>query len=328
MSAPGGEAALPPKAGAPSGEAALPPKAGAPSGEAAGPIDSAPSARGALDGRIERRFAALKAEGRAGLVAFITAGDPDAARSGAILQGLSEAGADVIELGMPFTDPMADGPSVQAAGLRALKAGASVKATLKLVRDFRRHDRATPIVLMGYFNPIHSYGVEAFLADALKAGVDGLIVVDLPPEEDDWLCLPAARAGLRFIRLATPTTDERRLPAVLTNTAGFIYYVSIAGITGAAAPDTAQVAAAVRRIQRHTMLPVAVGFGIRRPEQAADVARIADAAVVGSALVDIVAENAGRGDECVGAVHELVRALAAGVRGARAGIVSRGTAAR
>jgi tryptophan synthase alpha chain len=268
-------------------------------------------------GRIEKRFAALKAEGRAGLVTFITAGDPDQARSSAILRGLPEAGADLIELGMPFTDPMADGPSIQAAGLRALKSGASVKATLAMVRAFRQGDRTTPIVLMGYFNPIHNYGVEPFLADALSAGVDGLIVVDLPPEEDEWLCLPAARAGLRFIRLATPTTDDRRLPKVLTNTAGFIYYVSIAGITGAAAPNTAQVAAAVQRLRRHTALPVAVGFGIRRPDQAAAVARFADAAVVGSALVDLVAETAGRGDECVGAVHKLVRALAAGVREAR-----------
>jgi tryptophan synthase alpha chain len=195
-----------------------------------------------------------------------------------------------------------------------------------MARAFRRDDAATPLVLMGYFNPIHNHGVEAFLRDAKDAGVDGLIVVDLPPEEDEWLCLPAMRAGMRFIRLATPTTDEKRLPKVLTNTAGFIYYVSIAGITGAAAPNNAQVAAAVQRIQRHTALPVAVGFGIRRPEQAAAVARIADAAVIGSALVDAVAESAGRGEECVGAVHNLVRALAAGVRGARGQALPRSTA--
>jgi len=214
-------------------------------------------------GRIDRRFAALNKQGSAALVTFTMAGDPDYATSLAILKALPKAGADVIELGMPFTDPMADGPAIQAAGLRALKAGQTLKKTLAAVRDFRAGDDATPIVLMGYYNPIYIYGVERFLADAKTAGVDGLIVVDLPPEEDSELCLPAMKAGLNFIRLATPTTDEKRLPAVLTNTSGFVYYVSITGITGAAAPDTGKVAAAVARIKRHTKLPVSVGFGVR-----------------------------------------------------------------
>ena len=196
------------------------------------------------------------------------AGDPDYETSLAILKALPRAGADVIELGMPFTDPMADGPAIQAAGLRALEGRPGHEATLALVRDFRRGDDATPIVLMGYYNPIYVYGVDRFLADAKSAGVDGLIVVDLPPEEDDELCLPALKAGFNFIRLATPTTDDKRLPAVLANTSGFVYYVSITGITGAAAPDTAKVADAVRRIKRHTDLPVCVGFGVRTAEQA------------------------------------------------------------
>ncbi|MCW5731488.1 MAG: tryptophan synthase subunit alpha [Alphaproteobacteria bacterium] len=266
--------------------------------------------------RIEQRFARLKAEGRAGLVCFVTAGDPDAETSLAILRGLPGAGADVIEIGMPFTDPMADGPAIQASSLRALKGGMTLRRTLDLVRRFREGDRETPIVLMGYYNPIYSYGNERFLTDARAAGVDGLIIVDLPPEEDEELCLPAIRAGLHFIRLATPTTDEKRLPAVLANTSGFIYYVSIAGITGAAAPDARQVAAQVRRIKRVSALPVAVGFGIRTGEQAREIAAVADAAVVGSALVGRIA-GAASSDAAVREVLDLVRELAAGVRSAR-----------
>ena len=223
--------------------------------------------------RIDRRFAALKEEGRAALVTFTMAGDPDYDTSLAIAKALPKAGADVIELGMPFTDPMADGPAIQAAGVRALKAGQRMTKTLAMVREFRKADDATPIVLMGYYNPIYIYGVDRFLADAKAAGVDGLIVVDLPPEEDDELCLPALKAGLNFIRLATPTTDDKRLPAVLNNTSGFVYYVSITGITGAAAPDAGKVAAAVARIKRHTKLPVAVGFGVKTAEQARAIAR-------------------------------------------------------
>src|SRR5262249_23499636 len=222
-------------------------------------------------------------EGRAGLVTFVMAGDPDPDTSAAILKALPEAGADVIEIGMPFTDPMADGPAIQAAGLRALRAGQHLAKTLELVRDFRSSDIATPVVLMGYYNPIYIYGVARFLADAKAAGVDGLIVVDLPPEEDTELCLPALRAGLNFIRLATPTTDDKRLPAVLANTSGFVYYVSITGITGAAAPDAGLVVEAVRRIKRHTDLPVAVGFGVRDAASAAAIAQGAEAGGVGSA---------------------------------------------
>src|SRR3954468_17338155 len=213
--------------------------------------------------RIDKRFAALKAEGRAALVTFITAGDPDAETSLAIAKALPDAGADVIELGMPFTDPMADGPAIQAAGLRALNAGQTLRKTLGMVREFRNGDDATPLVLMGYYNPIYIYGVDTFLVDAKSAGVDGLIIVDLPPEEDVELCLPAMKAGLNFIRLATPTTDDKRLPAVLANTSGFVYYVSITGITGSATPDASRVAAAVARIKRHSKLPVAVGFGVK-----------------------------------------------------------------
>jgi tryptophan synthase alpha chain len=236
--------------------------------------------------RIDRRFKALKDEGRAGLVTFTMAGDPDYATALANAQALPKAGADVIELGMPFTDPMADGPAIQAAGLRALKSGQTMLRTLELVRAFRAGDDTTPIVLMGYYNPIYIYGVDRFLADAGAAGVDGLIVVDLPPEEDAELCLPALKAGLNFIRLATPTTDDKRLPTVLNNTSGFVYYVSVTGITGAAAPDAGRVASAVGRIKRHTTLPVAVGFGVRSAAQARAIARDADAVVVGSALVD------------------------------------------
>src|SRR6202140_1582257 len=218
--------------------------------------------------RIEQRFAALKPEGRAALVTFVTAGDPDYATSLQILRALPQAGADVIELGMPFTDPMADGPAIQASSLRALKAGQNMKKTLAMVAEFRQGDALTPLVLMGYYNPIYIYGVARFLVDAKAAGVDGLIVVDLPPEEDEELCLPAPQAGLNFIRLATPTTDDNRLPAVLANTLGFVYYVSITGITGSGAPDADKVHAAVTRIKRHTQLPVAVGFGVRTAKQA------------------------------------------------------------
>ena len=272
-------------------------------------------------GRIDRRFAALSKQGRAALVTFTMAGDPDYAASLAILKALPKAGADVIELGMPFTDPMADGPAVQAAGLRALKAGQTLKKTLAAVRDFRAGDDATPIVLMGYYNPVYIYGVDRFLADAKAAGVDGLIVVDLPPEEDSELCLPAMQAGINFIRLATPTTDEKRLPTVLTNTSGFVYYVSITGITGAAAPDTAKVAAAVARIKRHTNLPVCVGFGVRTPAHARAIAEGADGVVVGSALVEAVRHSLGPDSKpttaTVAAVTDLVRALAEGVHVAR-----------
>ncbi|MFG1180599.1 tryptophan synthase subunit alpha [Xanthobacter sp. DSM 14520] len=238
--------------------------------------------------RISTRFAALKEEGRPGLVTFVTAGDPDGETSLAILKALPGAGADVIELGIPFTDPMADGPAIQAAGLRALKGGQTLAKTIEMVRVFRTEDTTTPVVLMGYFNPIYIYGVDRFLTDAKVAGVDGLIVVDLPPEEDDELCLPALNAGLDFIRLATPTTDDKRLPTVLAHTAGFVYYVSITGITGSATPDADLVAAAVARIKSHTDLPVAVGFGVRTPEQAKAIAAGADAVVVGSALVEVV----------------------------------------
>jgi tryptophan synthase alpha chain len=271
--------------------------------------------------RIEKRFAALRQEGRAALVTFLMAGDPDPDSALAIVKALPAAGADVIELGMPFTDPMADGPSIQAAGLRALKAGQDMKATLAMVRAFRVGDDATPIVLMGYYNPIYIYGVERFLVDAKQAGVDGLIIVDLPPEEDDELCVPALRAGLSFIRLATPTTDDRRLPAVLANTSGFVYYVSITGITGMAAPDPSRVAGAVTRIKRHTRLPVAVGFGVRTAEHARAIAAAADGVVVGSALVDAVRASLDASGKAtprtVEAVTDLVRQLADGVRGVR-----------
>jgi tryptophan synthase alpha chain len=275
-----------------------------------------------MTGRIDRRFAALRKEGRAALVTFIMAGDPDYETSLAVLKDLPKAGADIVELGMPFTDPMADGPAIQAAGLRALKAGQNVKKTLAAVREFRNSDDTTPLVLMGYYNPIYIYGVESFLADAKAAGVDGLIVVDLPPEEDTELCLPAVKAGLNFIRLATPTTDDKRLPAVLTNTSGFVYYVSITGITGAAAPDAGKVATAVARIKRHTALPVCVGFGVRTAAHARAIAEGADGVVVGSALVEAVRNSLGTDSKptssTVAAVTGLVGELAAGVRGARA----------
>jgi len=272
--------------------------------------------------RIDRRFAELKTEGRAALVTFLTAGDPDPETSLALVQALPAAGADVIELGMPFTDPMADGPAIQMSSQRALKAGQTLKKTLELVRAFRGSDDATPLVLMGYYNPIYVYGVDRFLRDAKSAGVDGLIIVDLPPEEDGELCLPALKAGLNFIRLATPTTDDKRLPAVLANTSGFVYYVSITGITGAATPDAEKVAAAVARIKRHTKLPVAVGFGVRTAEQAAGIASGADGVVVGSALVNTLKGSLDLNDKAtektVRGVVDLVAALARGVRGASA----------
>ena len=271
--------------------------------------------------RIDARFAQLKTEGRSAFVTFVMAGDPDPETSLAVLKALPQAGADVIEIGMPFTDPMADGPSIQAAGLRALKAGMTLKKTLAMVGKFRETDNATPIVLMGYYNPIYIYGVDKFLVDAKVAGVDGLIIVDLPPEEDDELCMPALKAGLNFIRLATPTTDDKRLPAVLANTSGFVYYVSITGITGAAAADSTAVSAAVARIKRHTSLPVCVGFGIRTPETARAIAEHSDGAVVGTALVDALRSSLdaeGRAtSKTVSAVADLVSALAQGVRGAK-----------
>ena len=271
--------------------------------------------------RIDARFAELKREGRAAFIAFLTAGDPDPETSLDIIKALPKAGADIIEIGMPFTDPMADGPAIQAAGLRALKAGMTLKKTLAMVRAFRQDDATTPLVLMGYYNPIYIYGVDRFLLDAKAAGVDGLIIVDLPPEEDVELCLPAMQAGLNFIRLATPTTDDKRLPAVLANTSGFVYYVSITGITGSASADTAVVGEAVARIKRHTKLPVCVGFGIRTPEAAHGIAQKADGAVVGTALVDALRgslDAEGRATaKTVGAVAGLVASLAQGVRGAK-----------
>ena len=268
--------------------------------------------------RIDRRFAALKSEGRPALVTFITAGDPDYATSLEILSALPRVGADIVEIGMPFSDPMADGPAIQAAGLRALRGGHTMAKTLAIVRSFREADGDTPIVLMGYYNPIYSYGNGRFLDDARAAGVDGLIIVDLPPEADDELCLPAVAKGLNFIRLATPTTDDRRLPAVLANTSGFVYYVSITGITGAAAPDANLVAKAVERIKRHTTLPVVVGFGVKSAVQAVAIGRTADGVVVGSALVTAVQNSLdgnGRATKTtVSAVTDLVSELAAGVR--------------
>jgi tryptophan synthase alpha chain len=268
--------------------------------------------------RIDRRFAELAKEGRAALVTFVMAGDPDLATSLEILKALPKAGADVIEVGMPFTDPMADGPAIQAAGHRALKARTTLAKTLRLVADFRAGDQTTPVVLMGYYNPIYVHGVDAFLSEAKAAGVDGLIVVDLPPEEDAELCLPALKAGLNFIRLATPTTDAARLPAVLANTSGFVYYVSITGTTGAATPDFSATAAAVERIKRHTNLPVAVGFGVKNAANAAAIAAHADGVVVGSALVEALRASLGARGEAtpatVAAVTGLVADIAEGVR--------------
>jgi tryptophan synthase alpha chain len=271
--------------------------------------------------RIAARFEALRRQGRAGLVTYLTCGDPDEATFAALLDGLPDAGADLVEIGMPFSDPMADGPAIQAASLRALRAGMTLARTLAVVRAFRARDDATPVVLMGYYNPIYRFGVQRFLAAANDAGVDGLIVVDLPPEHDDELCLPAGRAGLDFIRLATPTTDDARAKIVLKHAAGFIYYVAIAGITGTKSAAIDGVAEAVRRLKRASTLPVAVGFGIRTPAQAADVARVADAAVVGSALVERVAAGLdadGRATPALApSVLAAVRALSDGVRRAR-----------
>jgi tryptophan synthase alpha chain len=271
--------------------------------------------------RIDARFAELAKHGRSAFVTFLMAGDPDAATSLDIIKALPKAGADIIEIGMPFTDPMADGPSIQAAGLRALKGGMTLTKTIEMVRGFRTGDDTTPLVLMGYYNPIYIYGVDKFLADAKDAGVDGLIIVDLPPEEDDELCIPALKAGLNFIRLATPTTDDKRLPAVLANTSGFVYYVAITGITGAAAADSAAVGDAVARIKRHTKLPVCVGFGIRTPQAARAMAEKANGAVVGTALVDALRDSLDTHGKAttktVAAVADLAASLAQGVRGAR-----------
>jgi tryptophan synthase alpha chain len=271
--------------------------------------------------RIDACFAELQKQGRSAFVTYVMSGDPDPKTSLDIMRALPKAGADIIEIGMAFTDPMADGPSIQAAGLRALKAGMTLKKTLAMVRDFRKDDNATPVVLMGYYNPIYIYGVDKFLVDAKSAGIDGLIVVDLPPEEDTELCLPAMKAGLNFIRLATPTTDDKRLPAVLANTSGFVYYVSITGITGSASADSGAVGEAVARIKRHTKLPVCVGFGIRTPEAARAIAEKANGAVVGTALVDALKGSLDADDRAtaktVTAVADLVSSLAQGVRGAR-----------
>ena len=268
--------------------------------------------------RIDKRFATLKREGRAGLVAFITAGDPDYDTSLAILKGLPQAGADIVELGMPFSDPMADGPAIQASSQRALKAGQTMEKTLAMARAFRAEDRATPIVLMGYYNPIYVYPVDRFVADASEAGVDGLIVVDVPPEEDQELRPAASAAGLNFIRLATPTTDAKRLPAVLANTSGFVYYVSIAGITGTAAPDLSDVKAHVGRIKAHTGLPIAVGFGVKTEAQVSAIASLAEGVVVGSALVSAIAQSLDGVGQATGTtksqVIDLVGLLASALR--------------
>ena len=271
--------------------------------------------------RIERRFAALREEGRAGLVIYLMAGDPDPDTSLALFRGLAGAGADLIEIGMPFSDPMADGPSIQAAGQRALKRGMTLRKTLAMVRTLRQQDPDTPYVLMGYYNPIYRYGAEAFARDAVAAGVDGAIIVDLPPEEDEEAAVPARATGLDIVRLATPTSDAVRLPAIVANASGFLYYVAITGITGTRSADAASVRDAVARLRRFTQLPVAVGFGIKTPAQAAEVARAADAAAVGTAVVDRLALNLdpeGRAKPgLVDAVLADIRALAAGVRGAR-----------
>jgi tryptophan synthase alpha chain len=266
--------------------------------------------------RLQTRFAELKQQNRAALVTFVTAGDPNYDASLAILKGLPKAGADVIELGMPFTDPMADGPAIQLANIRALDNGQDLAKTLQMVREFREGEQATPLVLMGYFNPIHKYGVERFIAEAKDAGVDGLIVVDLPPEHNVDLCDPAQAAGIDFIRLTTPTTDDKRLPKVLNGSSGFVYYVSVAGVTGAGSATLDHVEQAVTRLRRHTDLPLCIGFGIRTPEHAATIARLAEGVVVGSALIDQIA-NASSHEQAVDGVLSLCAALAEGVRGAR-----------
>lgn len=274
-----------------------------------------------MTARMDKRFDALKKEGRPALVTYFMAGDPDYATSLEIMKALPAAGSDVIELGMPFSDPMADGPAIQAAGLRALKAGQTLGKTLAMARAFRETDQDTPIVMMGYYNPIYIYGVERFVAEALEAGVDGLIVVDLPPEMDDELCLPALKAGLNFIRLATPTTDDRRLPTVLRNTSGFVYYISMNGITGSALPDPSLVGGAVKRIKGHTSLPVCVGFGVKTAEHARLIGASADGVVVGTAIVNRVAASLSpegkAGPDTVNAVTSLVRELSEGVRASR-----------
>jgi tryptophan synthase alpha chain len=271
--------------------------------------------------RIDRRFEKLRQEGRPALVTYFMGGDPDYETSLSIMKALPKAGADIIELGMPFSDPMADGPAIQAAGLRALKGGQTLVKTLAMARDFRREDDATPIIMMGYYNPIYIYGVDGFLKDAVEAGIDGLIVVDLPPEMDEELCLPALKAGVNFIRLATPTTDDRRLPRVLQNTSGFVYYVSMTGITGSALPETSRIGDAVRRIKAHTELPVCVGFGVKTAEQARAVGQSADGVVVGTAVVNAIANVLGpKGEKTADpaeAVATLVSGLAQGVRSAR-----------
>jgi tryptophan synthase alpha chain len=268
--------------------------------------------------RIDRRFATLKEDGRAALVTFVSAGDPDYDTSLKIIQGLPKAGADLIEMGMPFTDPMADGPAIQAGGLRALAGGQTMKKTLKLLKAFRAGDDDTPVVLMGYYNPIYVYGVEKFLVDAKKAGADGLIIVDLPPEEDDELCIPAMKAGINFIRLATPTTDDARAPKVFKNTSGFVYYVSVLGITGTKEPDLKSVKQNVNRLRKHTSLPICVGFGVKTGEQARVIAKDADGVVVGSALVSAVENSLNKQGKATAktpqAVHDLVREIAKGVR--------------
>ena len=271
--------------------------------------------------RMTNRFAKLAEEGRPAFVTYFMGGDPDFETSLAIMKGLPDAGADIIELGMPFSDPMADGPSIQAAGLRALKGGQNLPKTFDMVRAFRETDSETPIVVMGYYNPIYQYGPEKFLTDARQAGIDGMIIVDLPPEMDDELCIPALSEGLNFIRLATPTTDEKRLPKVLTNTSGFVYYVSINGITGSAAPDPEAVSGSVRHIKSKTDLPICVGFGVRNAEQAAAIGKAADGVVVGSAIVAAIADSLDDGrasGTTVSAPLALVSDIAAGVREARA----------
>ena len=274
-----------------------------------------------VNSRLQSRFAQLKQENRAALVTFVTAGDPDYATSLAILKGLPDAGADVIELGMPFTDPMADGPAIQLANIRARAAKQNLPKTLQMVREFRETNSSTPLVLMGYYNPIFAYGVERFVSDAKEAGVDGLIVVDLPPEMDDELCIPARSRDINFVRLATPTTDDKRLPTVLKNTSGFVYYVSMNGITGSSLPDPSRVAGAVQRIKAHTDLPICVGFGVKTAEHARLIGANADGVVVGTAIVNQVATNLtadGKATaDTVQAVATLVRGLASGVRSAR-----------
>lgn len=267
--------------------------------------------------RIEARFAELRSKGLTGLITFITAGDPDPETSLEICKALVKSGADVIELGMPFTDPMADGPAIQKGNLRALKSKTTVSRTLEIIRSFRELDINTPIILMGYYNPIYSYGVEKFLSDALDSGCDGLIVVDIPPEEDEELCVPTHTAGMSFIRLATPTTDELRLPAVLKNTSGFLYYVSMAGITGVGSPDPKEVKKSVNRIRRATDLPIAVGFGIRTSEQAQTIAEFADAAVVGSAFVECIGNSIETGVDILDSISKLAGELSSGINSAQ-----------